>query len=274
VPARPPRSARIAARCPEAVVGLRHRDRGDLAADQHAGVFLRPEAMVELRRDRQARAMRDLEHLPRGEFVPHAVTVDVAGGGLVHCLVVVRVEKLDHQRAAVVADDVLGLLPVKVIGQPLAGLQHEDLFAVRRAFLRLLDIAVAHVEHRDADLIEVSLAEVGDGPSQSVARHACVRDAGLAPVVGTPVGIRRQPHAMLGERAMGVVDGGVDLRAFHGESPESGKQRQEGMGATTFAGTRRRGLARRTLSAKTAATSSSDSRCAPRKSSTATTHSR
>src|SRR3954452_6611921 len=57
-------AARMAA---EAVVGLRNRDRGDLSADEHVAAFLRPEAVVEARYDRQASAVRDLEHLAGSE---------------------------------------------------------------------------------------------------------------------------------------------------------------------------------------------------------------
>ena len=78
------------------------------------------------------------------------------------------------------------------------GLQHEDLLAVGRALLGAVDVAVAHVEHRDADLVEVALAEIGDGPAEPVARDARILGAGLAPVVRAPVRVLGQAYAVLG----------------------------------------------------------------------------
>ena len=91
--------------------------------------------------------------------------------------------ELDHQRAAGVADDVLGLVEVEVERQTLARLQNENLFAVRRAEIRL-GRAVANVEHRDAAAIEVALTEVGTGPAEHVLENPVMLGSCIAPPLG------------------------------------------------------------------------------------------
>src|SRR6185437_12703892 len=83
-------------------------------------------------------------------------------------------------------------------------------------------VAVAHVEHRDADTIEVALAKVGDRPAEPVTRHAAAIGSRTAPMVGTPVRELRQSDAMLAQCLVRELDGGVDLRTLHGRAPNRG----------------------------------------------------
>ena len=102
-----------------------------------------------------------------------------------------------------------------MLGQALAFLHDDVLFAIGDAGGIALLQAVAHGKEHAADLLKLARAEVGDVPAQHHALDGADCVLVLRPLVHVPIGRARQADVALPEKLLRPCDIAVDNRTLH-----------------------------------------------------------
>ncbi len=84
-------------------------------------------------------------------------------------------------------------------------------------------MSVAHGEDDQADLVEISRAEIGDVPAELALTDLVALLALVRPVRRAPIGERRQADLMLVQQRDRVVDQRVDFGPLH-RSPSAARR--------------------------------------------------
>ena len=213
-------SGEAADRRVEAVVRLVVVALAHLAQQHRPGAGLDLEIVVEVLPDVDALARREAHLRARGDGVAVPVGLHEHGGVVVDLLVRQTVVDPDQHVAAAPVDDVLGLVPVEVVGAVLPLLEIQQLFRVDLGILfRQGAAAVADRDERHADLVEVAEAVVGDVPAEQALAHLVVLVAKRPPLVGRESAEGRQGEAVGPAHGLQLAQRAVDLGTFHRRLP-------------------------------------------------------
>src|SRR5215469_1510756 len=200
------------------VVRLVVIDRRDLPSDRSSGAALRPELVVEIRRQRNGHTRLERKRVPRLDPISNAIqrNLDV----LVRERIAGRaVVDAAQEIAAGSADDVLGLSQVMMHRRMLILTYDQDLLCIPFSGIGSpLMMSIANGKHHQPDLLEAARTEISDVPSQLAVPDLIALRALLHPFAGRPIRERRQPDLMLVKQSDRIVDQRIDLGPFHAPS--------------------------------------------------------
>ena len=144
------------------------------------------------------------ENLARLKGALHAVDLDGERNVQLLLGLLVGLPHLLAESAASAVDDILGLEPMEMGGGLLAYADCHYLLAIGLA--AFADIAVADGDEGQADLFEISAAEIGDVPAEAVLTDFIALMSLFGPVFRSPVRSFRKVEAELIEHGLCVFD--------------------------------------------------------------------
>ena len=187
-----------------------------LTQQHRARPFLHGKIVIQplLHMDALARRQADLRSGRDVIGTPIRVDGDVAF--IVDLLVGQGVIDSDEHIAAAAVDDVLRLVPVKVVWRVLTLLQIQQLFRVDLGvFVWQGAIAVADGDERKAEFVKIALAVVRDVPAEHTLAHLVVLMPERLPLFRRKAAEGRQIAAVLPAHRLQLLQRSVDLRTFH-----------------------------------------------------------
>ena len=138
-------------------------------------------------------------------------------GFIINFFIGKRIVDPDQHVTAAAVDDVLGLIPVEVVGGVLALLEVQQLFRVDLGILvRHGAVAVADGNQGKAELVEIPKAVVGDIPAQHAVPDFIILVSDFLPLLRSEMAEGRQIAVLLLAHGLQLFQRFVDLRTFHG----------------------------------------------------------
>ena len=171
-------------------------------------------------------ARSQAHHTAGRDGVSTAVGMDGDVGFVVNFFVGQAVVHLNQHIAAAHIDDILGFVPVEMVGRILALFQVQQLFGVDLGVLVAhLLVAVAQGNQGEAHLVKVTQTVVGDVPAQHAVADFVILMADFLPLFRSEMAERRQLAAVLFAHSLQLFQCFVDFGSFHellGEMGELG----------------------------------------------------
>ena len=151
-----------------------------------------------------------------GDCVGSAVRMDGDVGSVVDGFIRQRVVYPDQHISAAPVDNVLGFVPVEMIGGVLALLQEQQFFGIDLGVLFPHGLAaVADGDKGEANFIEIALAVVGDVPAQAALPDLVIRMAFRFPFLRGEIAEGGQIATVLFTHGLQLLQSLVDFGTLH-----------------------------------------------------------
>ena len=168
--------------------------------------------------DALAGGQANLRSCRNGVGAPVGVDGNIAF--IIHFLIGQAVIHPNEHISAAPVDDVLGFIPVEMVGRILPFLQIQQLFGVYLGiFFRHLAIAVADGNQGKTNLVKVAQAVIRDVPAQHTLPHLVIVVTDILPLLRCKMAEGRQIAAVFGTHRFQFFQCLVDFRTFHGNAP-------------------------------------------------------
>ena len=189
---------------------------GNFTQQNVAGARLHLEIVVEILLDENGLTRGKTNLGAGGNGIGTAVGVDSDVGFVVDRLIGIGIVDPDQNVAATTIDDVLGLVPVEMVGGILALFQVQELLSINLGVLVLhLLMAVANGDQGEAHLLEITHAIVGNVPAQAAIPDFVILMALGFPLFRSEMAEWRQIAVILLANSFQFLQSLVNFRTLH-----------------------------------------------------------
>ena len=189
----------------------------DLPQEHRAGTGFYFEIVIQVLGDENALARGQPDLGTGGDGIGPAIGMNGHVAFVVDGLIRLGIVHPDQHISAAPVDDILGFIPVEVVGGILALLQVQQLLGVDLGILFLHGLAaVADGDEGKTDFVEISLAVIRNVPAQAAVPDLVVFVALRLPLLRGEVAEGRQIAAVFLAHGLQLTKSLVDFGTFHG----------------------------------------------------------